>query len=326
MDTSLLKRLNKSKVRTALRAQEMGSKNSVSHATGLSVATCGTLLKELLEVGEVLEVEHAKSTGGRRSRQFKFNGNYAYIVSLYPRKEAGIYSIYYQVSNLYGEEIEKNLLMMDYININEFNVLIESLLDKYDYIRVVSLGIPGVVREGRVGICDIESLAYLDLKQLLEDRFKIKVVIENDVNTSAIGYYNKMDFEDESFVYLYYPLDGCPGSGIVIKGDVLRGFSNFSGEVSFLPGEGRNLKGANDDVFLNSVTETIRTLTCVLNPKHVVLSGFGFTKTDLEIVSLKLANTLDAVHVPDIIFEEDFHDSYLYGLISIGLNQYNELL
>lgn len=319
MDTSLLKRVNTNKIRTALRAAGMGSKNSLASVTGLSVGTCSNILKELINTGEVLEIEHAESTGGRRSRQFKYNENFSYVMSMYLRKEDKETSIYYQVTNLYDEVIEKDFVSVDYINVFEIDQVIDKVVSKYDQLEAMSIGVPGVVQDGAIDICDIDAMAGYSLKAHLEEKYKLLVVIENDVNASAIGYYNKLDLDDESFVYIYYPLNGCPGSGIVIGGEILRGFSNFSGEVSFLPMKD---KLDNLDASTEKVINTIQSFTCIINPKHLVLSGLGFSETELEIIESTLYNRLSSKHLPSIEYEADFHDSYVFGLQSMALELY----
>jgi len=319
MDTSRLKEINKSKVRTALRSEETSSKNSLSKITGLSVATCGTIIGELIESGEAIELSFAASTGGRRSRQFKYNENYAYFMSLYVRQEAGEQSIVYTISNLYGQIIETELKMIDFVSKEIIHDLIELYQKKYSQLLYITIGIPGVVKEGKINICDIKTLSHLDLKVYLESSLNIQVLIENDVNATAVGYYNKLDVCDESFAYLYYPVLGQPGAGIMIDGNILRGKSHFAGEVGFLCA-GVTKK----EEKLKSVTETLKSLTCILNPKYIVISGLEFDKDDIEIISLSLTNIIGNEHTPEIIFEHDFHDSYMYGLMTIGLNHYIE--
>ena len=69
----------------------------------------------------------------------------------------------------------------------------------------------------------------------MENRFSIPVVIENDMNAAVLGYHDsKGNKKDKSLVYLYSGQNG-PGAGIMINGDVVRGNTNFSGEVSFVP-------------------------------------------------------------------------------------------
>jgi hypothetical protein len=42
-----------------------GTTSSVSNITGLSVATCGNVIKSLVQTGEIIEVEMVESHGGR---------------------------------------------------------------------------------------------------------------------------------------------------------------------------------------------------------------------------------------------------------------------
>ncbi|MCH4889250.1 ROK family transcriptional regulator [Acidaminobacter sp. JC074] len=324
MDTSVLKRINKNKIRTALRTCETASKNSLAQMTGLSVGTCNNMLKELIEEGEVLELDHAPSTGGRRSRVFRYNMNYAYLMSLYTRIEDNVESIYYQVTDLSGNIKEEAHREYDFITLKDIQVLVETMLSLYPQLKLVSLGVPGVVQNGQIKNCDIKKLADTHPKMILEDHFKLGVVVENDVNASAIGYYAKTDYDDESFAYIYYPLNGFAGAGFIVHNQILRGFSSFSGEMNHMPFE--SFVPSHEEGFLNQVAKALISIVCILNPNHIVLSGLGFTDLDLEIIEAKLQAHLPGMHVPELMCESDFHDSYIYGLRELALDHYNKMI
>ena len=63
-------------------------KNSLSISTGLSIATCGNILKDLILSDEVIELDLAQSEGGRPARRFRYNENHELILIIYVRKRA----------------------------------------------------------------------------------------------------------------------------------------------------------------------------------------------------------------------------------------------
>lgn len=303
------------KIRTALRTSVMGSKNSLASQTSLSIGTCNNLLKDMLATGEVIEIEHAQSTGGRRSRQFRYNENYAQVMSMYLRKENDQVNIYYQVTNLLGEILESNHMSPDYLSIIELKDLIYQIQQTYHNLRVVSIGVPGVVQEGKIDICDIKSFVGFPMKNYLEELFGLEVVVENDVNVSAIGYYQQHGLEDESFAYIYYPINGQPGTGIVVHDEILKGHSYFAGEVSFLPYDKK-------ESIIDQVIFAVQCMTCIINPNYLVLSGLGFKETDFEAIEISLHNRLNNQHLPKLIYEADFHESYVYGLVALAIETF----
>lgn len=321
-----LKQINIELVKSALKKEEYSTKTSIANATGLSVATCGNILKELLLTGEVLEIDLKPSTGGRPSRRFVYNENYAYVAVIYARKEGTYNSLSCVVSNMIGANIYETYIEHDDITIKEFESAVDMLLNLYPNIKVLGIGVPGVVRQGVIGICDFKNLSHIPIEEHLLKKYKLMVVAENDVNSTALGFYHKTQYKNtESMAYVYYPVEGNAGSGIIINGHILRGQSNFAGEVSFLPlgisfEEQGNIQ-KNSPVFSELVTKTIISINCIINPKSVVLSGYCFSEQRIESIKALLCTLTPDAHLPELIFEEDIHDSYIYGLTSMTLEK-----
>ena len=107
---------------------------------------------------------------------------------------------------------------------------------EFPLVRSVALGIPGVVRHGKMGFVTFPQLAGVPLVSRLENQIDCSVVAENDVNLSALGnHFEKGNCQDENSVWSLLSTGGKPGAGIMVGKHLVRGFSNFAGEVSFLP-------------------------------------------------------------------------------------------
>lgn len=321
-----LKHLNIERVKTILRSRESCTKISLANATGLSVATCGNILKELLATGEVIEINLAESTGGRPSRRFVYNKDYSHVLVIYARIEQGKESLVYAVANLIGEVIFEGRTEYDRLTLGDIDDIVKQFIAKYPTIKVLALGLPGVVKDGRTEICDIGSLSNIDFVQYFDNRYSVAVAAENDVNCTALGYYNKARYaEDENLVYVYYPIGSCPGAGIIINGQILAGTTNFAGEVAYLPhyvnsGEGETPQ--TDAIpFVQSVSKTVQSINCLINPETIVLSGFCFTDEMVSSIQQALESLVPQAHMPGIAYEVDIHESYTYGLITIALEQ-----
>lgn len=321
-----LKQLNIERVKTILRSKESCTKISLANATGLSVATCGNILKELLATGEVIEINLAESTGGRPSRRFVYNKDFSHVLVVYARIEKGRISLVYTVSNLIGEVIFEGRAEYDGLTLGDIDDIVNEFIGKYPTIKVLALGLPGVVKDGRTETCDISSLSNIDVVQYFEERYSLSVAAENDVNCTALGYYNKAGYaEDENLVYVYYPIGSCPGAGIIINGQILVGVTNFAGEVAYLPHYVNSDEGETTQIdtlpFVQSVAETVTSINCLINPKTIVLSGFCFTDKVVASIRQAVESLLPQVHIPYIAYEVDIHESYTRGLITIALEQ-----
>ncbi len=315
-----LRVFNKMKLLEALKVKDVGTKNSLSRETGLSVATCGNLLAELIQSGMAVEVDAADSTGGRPSRRFKFNRNHAYILSIFPRTEADVLTLNYAVADMLGEVVEQGSLQYGRIGIPELEEKADSMLRKYPGVSVISVGIPGVIWNGRIGNCDFRDFEDVNLEEYLYSKYSLDIVIENDVNAAAFGYYRQNCCgAASSLAYIYYPDGHNPGAGIVIGGKIHRGASNFAGEIGWLPGSGK------DDIAFK-IAEAAVSVNCVINPEQIIISGIFLDDEIIEGIRKSAASVIPGGHLPSIIFEKDFRNSYAAGLIFAGLEKYSESL
>jgi predicted NBD/HSP70 family sugar kinase len=144
------------------------------------------------------------------------------------------------------------------------------------------------------------------------------------VNISAFGYFKKEGFlEDDTIAYLYYPLNACPGAGMIINGQIFKGHTNFAGEVSLLPMVNRDANKEQGDTDMDQLTkdviDTISTLICVINPKGIVLSGLNFSEGILSDIQKSLVSNIPVEHIPVIELKKDFHEYYVYGLTTMAL-------
>ncbi len=325
-NTSNLREINKERIREYLKSTDTSTKNDIATITGLSVATCGNVLKELLETGEVTEVDHGASTGGRPARRFRYNGDFGQIALLYPRKEGIHYTIFWRVSNLLGELLEESINDVKEMTLNEIDSTIALIFSKYTNIKVLSLGLPGVVKDGCLFMCDFDRISHTNIAGHIQKKYAVQVIVENDMNATAFGYHQQHHHRaDDNIVYIYFPVDHPPGAGIIIHNQILRGHSNFAGELSFLPigtsrNDQRNIQYTKQE-FADYISRMVQSINCVINPKKIILSGYRLSDPLIGMVEENLKTLSSAIHQPKLIFEEDIHESYLRGLLELGMNQ-----
>lgn len=326
LNTKRVKQINIDLIKSVLKSEEYSTKNSLSQATGLSTGTCRNILDELILTGEVKEIEHADSTGGRPSRRFVYNENFAYAAILYTRIEGSDRIIYCSIVNMLGENVYEENVIFDEISIDEIEQAVSKMTGLYPDIKVLSIGIPGIVHNGVIGLCDLKELSHTAIEEYLSDKFNIIVTAENDVNSTALGYYQEInDINPESMVYIYYPLEGIAGAGIIINGKILKGETDFAGEVSFIPlgvkYEDQGQIQKNSERFVKLVADTVQSVNSTINPERIVLSGKPFTDDLKASIQNSVREQSPEQHIPKITFEEDIHNNYVNGLKFSGLNK-----
>lgn len=304
LNTKIIKEKNKALILLELKKISSGTKNSLSISTGLSIATCGNILKELILSDEVIELDLAKPEGGRPARRFQYNENHELILIIYIRKEHTIESLHLEACNLKGklifdktitEPVTKQLILLT----------LDDFLIQYPKIKYLSIGIPGIVTKGTIMTCDIESLANLPLKEMIEKNYALKVIVENDVNAIALGYYSKVEDEKpESIVFLYYPEQGDPGAGIVIHGKTIYGSSNIAGEIKYL-NQSHQLS------FSEKIISVLKVIHYLINPNYMILSGNEIDSNILDCIQVEMKKS---PFPPHILFEKEIHDFYVLGL------------
>ncbi|CUH96792.1 hypothetical protein P22_2903 [Propionispora sp. 2/2-37] len=323
-NTAKVKQVNVELVKTALKSLQFGTKLTIANATGLSVATCGTILNDLLARGEVIEADLEQSGGGRPARRFMYNANYAYIACIYVSNEGGIHRIVQVIANLMGEIIEEKLSEVESINHAAIDKIIETLLCKFENIKAIGIGVPGVIHKGVIIACDIGELVGLSLAGWLKAKYSLPVTVENDMNLITYGFYKKQNYdEDKTVTVITFPRNVCSGAGIIIDGRIFRGNTNFAGEVSYLPfkcSRKEQVKLTNSsDLFFPLMIKTMVSIIAIINPETIVITG--------NLIRLDMAddiyNICEAMipqgHMPRIIIQENMQADYIHGLISISL-------
>ena len=328
-NTAQVKNYNVNIVKTALKALPNGTKTTISRITGLSVATCNTILNELDNTGEILEVASEYSSVGRPAKAYRFNENYSYILCIYMIYENTQKILNYAVVNLLGNIIEEHSMVKDCIDYDEIKNIVEELIHQYENIEAIGIGIPGVVTKTNViDFCDIEELDNCSLAERLTDTFGKYVVIENDMNLIAYGLYQAGEYEEStSIAVVSFFKDNWPGSGIIVDGHIIHGNTNFAGEVSYLPfgcthDEQKQLLKDRTGI-IQIVSKTICSLAAIINPQAIVMTGTMLTDDILEEIRNSISEIIPTKHIPQILLENDINKYYLNGLSSMILEYLN---
>ena len=328
-NTSQVKRYNVEIVKNALKALPGGTKTTIARITGLSVATCNTILNELDATGEILEVINEYSNVGRPAKLYQFNENYSYICCIYISYENRKKLLNYAVVNLVGNIIKEESMIKECIDYKQIENLVEELIDQYENIQSLGIGIPGVVNKHNViDICDICELAGCDLAQRLTDKFRMNVMIENDMNLIAYGVYQDGEYqEDTSIAVVAFYKDNWPGSGIIVDGHIIRGNTNFAGEVSFLPfgfthEKQKELLKNREDI-IQIVVKTVCSLTAIINPHTIVMTGTTLADNMIEEIFSLTSEIIPKKHIPRILLKNNVQEYYLEGLSSMTLEYLN---
>ncbi|WP_426445729.1 ROK family protein [Paenibacillus sp. S-38] len=316
----VIREVNLNLVRRALKEKGQAAKRDLALATGLSTVTVGTLLQELAARGEVQEAELASSAGGRPAQLFEYNGDYALALILFPHEVKGVIRIRCTVVNLLGRVVSDTETVVENVDLQAFESLIDERLAAHPSIGAIGIGLPGAEYEGRMLVSDYAALRGIALREHFRDKYSRPVIVENDVNAAAVGFWKRKGVAaDATGAYLYIPDRFPPGAGIVIEGKLFRGRGGFAGEVANIPlgvTWGEALHHAALEAKLAAAVKLTAAVCCVINPDFVVLHGSFIGEEQLPVLREECGRLLPAGSMPELWVSGDFTSDYRGGMIA----------
>lgn len=319
-------------IRTTLLRLGSATKVELSQAIEISFPTISKFLAEMEKDGEIILVGLDESSGGRRAKRYRYNPEHMLGLAIFLEKSESNYTIF----NCIGEVKEQGKVSSVLINdgLPVLTSCIENLLNKFPKISSLAIGVPGSVDNGRIiFIPEYDQFQNFDLKGYYEEYFSIPVAVENDMNASVLGYNNKTgNINGQSLIYLYLGQNG-PGAGIMINGDVMRGSTSFSGEVSFVPQynnrnfgqaleiENRSKKiiSYENDETIDAISRLVASFAAIINPHSIIFSNGEIKKEMLNKMAICSSKYIPSEHLPELVIS-DLKQDYLFGLQSIGLD------
>lgn len=217
------------------------SRAKLSVKTGLSKSTISGLVDILINKKIITEGAKIDSNRGKKPTILQFKQNYCYVMAI----NIGIKFITVAITDLYGEIIYKikkrNLPINSKEKIlgNIFNI-IEEALDSSGIslkkIYLLSIGTHGIVNPKTNKILFapyLPKLQGVNLVEIIEKKYKKKVIIDNAVNLGALGEHwkNQNDINNLVYLFIHYGI----AAGIIIDDKLAVGTNGSMGEIAYLP-------------------------------------------------------------------------------------------
>ncbi|MGX6445151.1 ROK family protein [Neobacillus sp. K501] len=320
-----------SSIRKSLLELGSATKVELSEKIEISFPTISKFLALMEKDGEIFSVGLDESSGGRRAKRYAYNPEHKLGLAIFLEESETNYKIF----NCMGEVKEQGKvpLLLKEDGLNSLTRCMENLRNKFPKISSIAIGVPGSVDRGRIFyIPGYEQFQNFDLKEYYEEHFTIPVVVENDMNAAVLGYHNNRGMKDQqSLIYLYFGQNG-PGAGIMINGNLVRGSTFFSGEVSFVPqyddrnfgqalqGDcGTNQMTICEENQIDAISRLISTFVAIINPHTIIFSKDEVEKGKLEKITFQSSKYIPSKHLPDLTMS-DWKQDYLYGLQRLGLD------
>ncbi|WP_028390894.1 ROK family transcriptional regulator [Bacillus cihuensis] len=320
-------------IRTTLLQLGSATKVELSKLLGISFPTVSKIIAQMERDGEVYEIGLDHSSGGRRAKRYEFNPEHMLGLAVFLEENETVYAVF----NCVGEVKEHGTRASVFQGaFNSLTELLQNILLEFPKISSIAIGVPGAVNNGRIfHIPNYQSFHDFELKTYFEDLFSIPVVVENDMNAAVLGFQKRSGGEDkQSLVYLYSGKNG-PGAGILINGDVVRGSTFFTGEISFMPlydnqnfhqamyqGNKKNTENPtiHEKHEIQAISRLIASLVAIINPHTVIFSKEEMNQTVLNRIAIESAKYVPKEHLPEFIMS-DWKQDYLHGLQRLAIER-----
>lgn len=316
----MVRKINREVIRDTLKALDNANLAEIARHSGLSTATCANIVPELVRSGEAVILEQRQSQGGRPARIYAYNPDHTLVASVLLRHVDGMAGIRYAVRNTAGKTVSEGHEEPAAFSLERLDALVARLAETHPALGAAAVSVPGVVYDGHVEQCDIPELADTALETRLRDRHGLEAVIENDMNFAAAGYWiTNPETVGAGLAYMSLPADKCPGCGIIVNGSLVKGKSNFAGELAYIPFEdGGRSPPQNGRTLVEKAARLCCALTAVVNPDVVVLSGDGLRPDTGEAVRARCLEVIPERHLPRLLVRDDYEDDCLAGMLAMA--------
>lgn len=318
----LLKQANLTRLRRELKNRGTATRAQLAEATGISATTVRALLEELLADGEIERAGCGASSGGRRAGRYRLApGRYYGAAVCITGGEA-----HALVVDMCGAIVETVPLA---VTDGDFVKLLTPFLDEVTarrQIRVIGVGVPGAADGGGFWRGEANgALRRVPLGEELARRYGVPVVLENDINATAIGFgrcyeaeFPAEDPEDTNMAYVYFQ-QTCVSAGLLAGGRVIRGRNCFAGELGLVPHGAGTVDewlaaAADAHTYTARVVEMLSWLCGLLNPQYIALGGPAFRRECLGPIGDGLTALLPGPLAPELLDAGDLWHDYHSGM------------
>ena len=351
----LIRRFNRDLIQELILTRGPITKVELARLSGASVPTVNKIVNQLEAEGLICSLSEGSGGVGRKAASYIVNKEAGYFIVFFVQNaliRAGL-------ANYYGEILRQKCYSPDMNTAEAVNQCIfgaiESFMDQIpsEKLKAIGLGVPGVIDPAStcIAIPTVPCWEGVNLKTMLEPKYRVPVFVENDVKLMTIGVY-KREFAEKSrnMVFLYIA-EGL-GAGIVINGRLYKGGSSFAGEYGFMIPDfersephsasmgvleyklrplaekkikGEPFSGAESELYEQILTGIITNFTAVLNPDVISICSPHLTESELDRIREQVMARIPDPCMPELVITEE-EDYGINGVIDMCMTWTNSKL
>lgn len=234
----VVKKGNKSLVLDTIKKESPISRAAIASQTGLNKGTVSSLVSDLIDDHLIYESGPGESSGGRRPVMLLFNESAGYSIGI----DIGVNYLLGILTDLNGNIHQEKIITFNNLSYEEIE---KKLFETIDYLNHlvpespygtigIGVGVPGTVDKiGNILLAPNLGWKNIHLKKVLESKYSLPTVIENEANAGAYG--EKKFGVGKDFTNIAYVSAGIGiGVGLILNGSLYRGNNGFSGELGHM--------------------------------------------------------------------------------------------
>ncbi len=233
---------NRSTLLKLLRQHDHVCRKELAEMSGLTGAAVTNLIRDLIEIGLVKEDRDFESASGRNAIPLQLNFRRFLVVGVNLRRDHFSYAL----CDLSGVFLDKNKIYWEKDEpiteiLNKLFLAVEDCLKSNRHKgQVVGIGVsaPGPINleKGELALVSnvpSEWKQSVPIKRLLEERFNLPVVLENNSNATALA---EKWFSDGQGCHnlLSILISKGMGAGVIIDDQIYHGAFGFAGEIGHM--------------------------------------------------------------------------------------------
>lgn len=230
--------INRSAILDLIRREGPIARTQIAESLQVSLMTVMRIVDELIAEDLVRPNGKKEFSGGRRRPLLEFNAEGHLVIGV-DMNETRLYGA---VADLAGNILTESTLPQDppgEIHYEPLEAIIDQLLPAAQatgkHIRGIGVGAPGITYTEGNEVRWAPTLEWrnIPVKEKLSERFHLPVILDNDVNLSALGETWFGVGQNCTNLVLLIVGRGI-GAGVIIDGAVYRGSHLTAGEIGFL--------------------------------------------------------------------------------------------
>ena len=309
---------NKKRIYKQMLDRKPYTKQRIASITGLSVATCNTLLNDMLASG-VLSIGSEKELHGvgRGSALYSVNDRHECYLLVILSARNRQKTVECSLVSATGDIIRQNRSAHSVLNPADILKMMKDTANGYPHMNQIVISVPGVVDGDEITFCDIRELEGTGFVRMLRAESDKIISIENDLHCIACGYAHETQAQDAISTLAVFSEQMMPGTVTMYKGRIIRGHNGIAGLAGFMPlgiAPDELPKRMTGDGCRELIARITGAVITFLNPGEMVFSGDLVSEEVLGEVAAFCEKSIPAKYLPTFRIVPDFDRLLLKGM------------